>query len=94
MIYVGVLFFHAFVLILFFVLFDTILRSFFSDIRYIAELEDKMQAYFREKQKAQKEAEEARKKAEKEAVKPKVDDEMEKDSEEESVEYEKESLSP
>jgi hypothetical protein len=87
MIYVGVLFFHAFVLILFFALFDTILRSFFLDIRYIAELEDKMQAYFREKKKAEKEAEEARKKAEKEAVKPEVEDEMEKDSEEESVEY-------
>jgi hypothetical protein len=85
MIYIGVLFFHAFVLILFFALFDTILRSFFSDIRYIAELEDKMQAYFREKKKAEKEAEEARKKAEKEAVRPEVEDEMEKDSEEESV---------
>ena len=69
MIYIGVLFFHAFVLILFFALFDTILRSFFSDIRYIAELEDKMQACFREKQKAEKEAEEARKKEEKEATK-------------------------
>ncbi|MGD9397129.1 MAG: hypothetical protein PVJ05_11920 [Candidatus Thorarchaeota archaeon] len=87
MIYIGVLFFHAFVLILFFALFDTILRSIFSDIRYIAELEDKMQAYFKEKQKAEKEAEEARKKAEKESVKPEVEDEMEKDSEEESVEY-------
>ena len=87
MIYIGVLFFHAFVLILFFALFDTILRSLFSDIRHLAELEDKMQAYFREKKKAEKEAEEARKKAEKEAVKPETEDEMEKDSEEESAEY-------
>ena len=86
MIYIGVLFFHAVVLVFFFALLDTLLRSLFSDIRYIVELEDKMQAYFREKKKAEQEAEKARKKEEKEAVKEPVKTEEEKGVEEESME--------
>lgn len=83
MIYIGLIFFHAFVLILFIVAFDFTLKSVFSDVRYILEMEEKMQDYFREKRKKEKEAAEARKKAEKEATEARK--KAEKDAAEENV---------
>lgn len=56
LLYLGMLFVHAFVLIFFLAVLDYFLRSAFSDVKYIIVLEDKMQAYFREKRNAEAEA--------------------------------------
>jgi uncharacterized membrane protein len=55
MIFSGMLFLHVILTIIIIAIFDVVLRSVFSDIRYIIDIEDKMTAYFNEKKKLEKE---------------------------------------
>ena len=50
-IFIGMLVLHLIVTIFFFGIFYVILRSIFSDVRYIVEIEEKMTKYFKEKKK-------------------------------------------
>ena len=50
-IFIGMIVLHLIVTIFFFGIFHVILRSIFSDVRYIVEIEEKMTKYFKEKKK-------------------------------------------
>ncbi|MGY5864234.1 MAG: hypothetical protein RTV41_06485 [Candidatus Thorarchaeota archaeon] len=54
-IFIGMIVLHLIVTIFFFGIFHVILRSIFSDVRYIVEIEEKMTKYFKEKKKDEEE---------------------------------------
>ena len=55
LIFTGMLFLHIIVTIILIAIIDHVLRSIFSDVRYIIDIEDKMTQYFNEKKKEEKE---------------------------------------
>ncbi|MFW9788313.1 MAG: hypothetical protein ACFFE2_07285 [Candidatus Thorarchaeota archaeon] len=58
-IYLGLLFLHVFLMLILFGIFELFVQTKYSDVKYIIALEQKMEDYFREKAKEEKEAKKA-----------------------------------
>lgn len=61
-IFIGMVIVHIVILVFFFVVFESILNSGFSDVSYILDIEEERQQYIREKKKEEKEEKERQKK--------------------------------